>query len=332
MNEIERCVRTACLWEATARKAGNVHPLAEFDDLKYADFVRSGEAIAPVLDAYRIEPLGITILEAIRATRAVVKTNTNLGIVLLLAPLSKVERFSAQPLAQPPHPGPLPRSGGEGERRVPSLSPASGERAGVRGSSCDLARTETLQALIDATTIADAKHVYEAIRLAVPGGMGRVENQDVAAEPTQTLKEVMSLAADRDTIARQYSNNFSDVFGEGVGALLDGCERFGNVEAAILTCQIHWLARHPDSLIVRKRGMDDALTVQHMARTIEHAGGLATAEGMRLYADLDRWLRAEGHARNPGTTADLITACLFVALREHRMNEEMPFEFRELNP
>src|SRR5688572_21198196 len=137
MSEIERCVRTACLWEATARKAGNVHPFAEFDDLKYADFVRSGEAIAPVLDAYHEQPLGITILEAIRATRAVVNTNTNLGIVLLLAPLSKVERFSAQSLAQPPHPGPLPRSGGEGERRVSSRVPASGERVGVRGSSLD---------------------------------------------------------------------------------------------------------------------------------------------------------------------------------------------------
>src|SRR5258708_15621565 len=89
MSEIPRCVRTACLWEATARKAGNVHPTAEFADLKYADFVRSGEAIAPVLDELREQPIGITVLEAIRATRRAVSTNTNLGIVLLLTPLSK---------------------------------------------------------------------------------------------------------------------------------------------------------------------------------------------------------------------------------------------------
>ena len=33
-------------------------------------------------------------------------------------------------------------------------------------------------------------------------------------------------------------------------------------------------------------------------------------------AELDAWLRAEGNRRNPGTTADLVTACLFIALRE----------------
>jgi triphosphoribosyl-dephospho-CoA synthase len=282
MSEIAHCVRTACLWEARARKAGNVHPFAEFHDLKYADFVRSGEAIAPVLEACRDEPLGITILEAIRATRTVVNTNTNLGIVLLLAPLSKVQA------------------------------------------------PNTLQALIDASTIADAKHVYEGIRLAVPGGLGRVDEQDVAAEPTQTLKEVMVLAANRDLVARQYANGFSEVLNEGVPALLDGWERFKSVEAAILACQIHWLARHPDSLMVRKRGPGKARRVQTKAQAILGAGGLATSEGLQLYLNLDRRLRAEAHSRNPGTTADLITACLFVALREHRMNVEMPFEFSEL--
>lgn len=282
MSEIARCVRTACLWEARARKAGNVHPTAAFDDLTYDDFVRSGEAIAPILEAYRDQPLGITILEAIRATRAAVATNTNLGIVLLLAPLTK-----------------------------------SHLRCSV-------------QELLTATTLADAEQVYEAIRLAVPGGMGRVENQDIAARPTLTLKEAMALAADRDMIARQYANGFSEVFDEGVPALRAGWRRFGSVEAAILTCQIHWLARYPDSLIARKLGLPEAQLVQARALAIERTGGLTTREGRRRYTEIDRWLRADGHSRNPGTTADLIAACLYVALREHNMNEEMPFEFREL--
>ena len=298
MSEIAHCVRTACLWEATARKAGNVHPFAEFRDLKYADFMRSGEAIAPVLEALRDKPLGITILEAIRATRVVVNTNTNLGIVLLLVPLTKIAL-----------------------RQSPSASEGAVPLAGARA----------LTAILGATTIADAKHVYEAIRLAVPGGMGEVKNQDVADVPTMTLREVMFLAADRDLIARQYANCFAEVLDEGVPALLNGWEQFQSVEAAILTCQIDWLARHPDSLIVRKRGLAEAQEVQESARRIVQAGGLATARGRGLFTDFDRWLRADGHTRNPGTTADLVTACLFVALREHRMNEDMPFEFRELN-
>ena len=36
----------------------------------------------------------------------------------------------------------------------------------------------------------------------------------------------------------------------------------------------------------------------------------------RELARFDRWLRADGHRRNPGTTADLIAACLFVCLRD----------------
>src|SRR5437763_1450426 len=77
----------ACVWEATARKAGNVHRYRDFDDTSYVDFLASAAAIAPVLAA-RDRPVGETVLACVRATGAVVRTNTNLGIVLLLAPLA----------------------------------------------------------------------------------------------------------------------------------------------------------------------------------------------------------------------------------------------------
>src|ERR1700723_2922340 len=80
------CAQLACIFEATARKAGNVHRFRDFDDLGYVDFLTSAAAIGPVFDDIR-GSLGKTILQAVKATRAVVATNTNLGIVLLLAPL-----------------------------------------------------------------------------------------------------------------------------------------------------------------------------------------------------------------------------------------------------
>jgi ribosomal protein S6--L-glutamate ligase len=80
----------ASVWEATARKAGNVHRDRDFADVTYADFVASAAAAAPELGRAADRPLGETIHAAIRATRTVVRTNTNLGIVLLLAPLAKV--------------------------------------------------------------------------------------------------------------------------------------------------------------------------------------------------------------------------------------------------
>lgn len=280
MTDVATAARTACVWEATARKAGNVHPLARFADLMYDDFVRSAGAIAPVLQRMVDRRLGLTVLEAIRATRDVVSTNTNLGIVLLLAPLSKCRPDDIQ---------------------------------------------EQVRSILGATTVEDAKHVYEAIRLAVPGGLGKVEDQDVTAEPTLTLREVMALAADRDLVARQYATAFDEVLHEGVPALIEGWERFGRVEAAILACQLRWLTRFADSLVVRKLGRAAADEVKYRAAGID----LAMPEGRRRYDEFDAWLRADGHARNPGTTADLVTACLFVALRGGRMTTDMPFTWEE---
>src|SRR6266566_2508619 len=82
------CAQLACIWEVTARKPGNVHRYRDFEDAGYLDFVTSAAAIAPVLDAAAGRPVGETILDAVRATRQVARTNTNLGIILLLAPLA----------------------------------------------------------------------------------------------------------------------------------------------------------------------------------------------------------------------------------------------------
>ncbi len=88
---VARSVLTACLWEVTSRKAGNVNRFTDFEGLTYLDFVLSAAAMAPALDGDLNKPLGITVLNAIRATREVVRTNTNLGMTLLLAPLTKCE-------------------------------------------------------------------------------------------------------------------------------------------------------------------------------------------------------------------------------------------------
>ncbi len=260
------CVQLACLWEVTARKPGNVHRFRDFADTHYLDFLMSAAAIAPVLDLAPQCRVGATILQAIQATRRVVTTNTNLGMVLLLAPLATVP------------PGEDLRSG--------------------------------IVRVLDDLDIRDAQQTYEAIRLAVPGGLGRAADQDVAAEPTQTLREVMALAADRDSVARQYASGFREVLDDGVPALVDGLQRTGTLEGAVICCHLSWMARHPDSLIVRKRGLVEAQEAGRRARRV-----LETWHGeMTELAEFDAWLRVAGHARNPGTSADLVTACLFAAL------------------
>jgi len=124
----------------------------------------------------------------------------------------------------------------------------------------------------------------------------------------------MALAAERDLVARQYARGFREVFDEGLPALLRAARAGAGTERAIIACQLHLLARHPDSLIARKRGLDEALEASRRASQV-----CGWEQGLGDWSELetfDAWLRQGGHARNPGTTADLVAACLFAALRE----------------
>jgi triphosphoribosyl-dephospho-CoA synthase len=153
----------------------------------------------------------------------------------------------------------------------------------------------------------------------MPGGLGEVAVQDIRAEPTQTLRQVMALAAERDLVARQYADGFGEIFDDGVPALARGLERIGSLEGAIVSCHLHLMASYPDSLIARKRGPVEAEESARRARLVLDTGWPHTSASRAALADLDAWLRAANRGRNPGTTADLVAACLFVALRTGRI-------------
>lgn len=266
---LEHRIRQACLLEAFAPKAGNVHPAAAFEDLCHDDFVRSAEVAAPHLAQARDIGVGRAVLHAVTATQSAVTTNTNLGICLLIAPLA----------AAPP----------------------------------DDDWRQAVHRVLEQTTRQDAALVYEAIRIAKPGGLGTVDKQDVAAAPTQSLLEVMRLAADRDGVARQYAADFADVH-RGVQILKQWRDR--RLPTAVVGLQLSLLAETPDTLIARKCGAALADEASRRAAAVLDAGWPDAPRGRSAFRNYDQWLRADGHRRNPGTTADLIAAILFVALRE----------------
>jgi len=269
---LEDMVRAACVLEVRARKAGNVHPFRDFSNLTYGDFVVSADAIAPILARASKAGVGRTILDAVAATNERVGRNTNLGIVLLLAPLASVP-------------------------------------AGVR-------LTDGIGAVLGRLTRDDADLAYRAIRLAQPGGLGVVDEEDVTRPPTGTLLEVMRLAAGRDLIARQYAENFALVLEFGL-PYLSRVEDFPRYwEPAIVGLQLELLARHPDSLIVRKCGPEIAAEASGRAEAVLNAAQPGTRRAQNALHEFDRWLRVEGNRRNPGTTADLIAAVLFAAFRD----------------
>ena len=269
--DLTTAVRLSCLLEASARKAGNVHPEAHFEHLTYNDFVRSGQVVAPILSQAAVRGVGPTILDAVHATRSVCEHNTNLGIVLLLAPLAAVP--------------------------VNCLT------------------TDGIANVLNNLTRADSDAVYEAICVAAPRGLGDAEAEDVSASPTGNLVEVMTLAADRDLIAAQYATGFSLVIESA--SRLQALNLFPDRwESAILQLQLEVMSRHPDTDIGRKCGLAEAVESAARAGEVLDAGFPANTNGQQRFTAFDAWLREHGSLRNPGTTADLITASLFVAIRE----------------
>ena len=112
------------------------------------------------------------------------------------------------------------------------------------------------------------------------------------------------------------SSNGRDVLGLALPCLAGSIAEGQGLETAIIKAHLTVLSRLPDSLIARKRGSKEAAEASRRASDVIAAGWPGRREGIRLFDAIDRWLRAEGHARNPGTTADLVTAALFVGLRE----------------
>ncbi len=282
---IGACATLACLWEATAAKPGNVTRAADFAGLTYVDFLVSAAVIGPCLDHALEKRVGQTVLAAVRATQTAVGTNTNLGTILLLAPLAAVS--AGQPLAL------------------------------------------GLKKVLDQLDETDTGAVYEAIRLARPGGLGQVEQADVreSAPPVLKLVEAMQLAAERDGVACQYVNGFAQVFAtaERLLAAAAGGLPLGE---AIVHAFLQLLGELPDSLIARKCGPERARAVTlRAARVVDH---LEPGEDAYRQAvgELDFYLRSDGHRLNPGTSADIVAAALFVLLREQRLDWPVRF-YRE---
>ncbi|MFM8892301.1 MAG: triphosphoribosyl-dephospho-CoA synthase, partial [Planctomycetia bacterium] len=164
-------------------------------------------------------------------------------------------------------------------------------------------------------TATDAADVWQAIGIASPGGMGSAARHDLAGPPPDDLLEAMRLAAPRDAIARLWAEGYQPLVD---GLVTDLESRLGDgtpVPEAIVTAVLRQLAREPDSLIARRHGSDTAAEVSRRAAHVL-AGSLPIDR-------FDRFLRAPRRL-NPGTTADLTAAALYILLREGRLAADLP--------
>lgn len=250
---VRRAFVEACHAELRALKPGNVHDHAPGHRMTVADFEASAEAAAPWIAAAG-RPVGERVRGAMAATFDAVGQNTNLGILLLAAPLAVA----------------FESLGG----------PASPDALRAR-----------LGAVVDATTVADAAAVYAAIRIANPGGLGSAGAEDVSDTPTVTLKAAMALAADRDRIARQYVTTFADVFELGLPAHRRATLTQREPARVATTVFFAFAAAFPDTHVVRKYGPQVADALQ--AQFAERSAFAADADLDRL-REFDRELKDRG--------------------------------------
>jgi triphosphoribosyl-dephospho-CoA synthase len=268
---IQDCIIWACEQEVSAPKPGNVNRIRGGHNMQVNDFIKSAHSIAPALTvAY--SSVGLRILNAIQATQAVVDCNTNLGIVLLFAPVClAIERCS----------------------------------------HFDELQNE-LGLVLKELSIQDAEDCYQAIRLAHAGGLGKVDNQDINDTPTITLLQAMSDAKNRDSIAAQYLNNYCDIFQLGLPKLTDAIICGETVEWATTFAYLCLLSNIPDTLIGRKQGKVTAKIVSNKARSfINKTNKSNELKYYSAELDLwDKELKRD--AINPGTTADLTATTLLL--------------------
>jgi triphosphoribosyl-dephospho-CoA synthase len=287
--QIAQLAQIACILEACAPKPGNVNRTHDFSDTSLEDFLLSAAAIGPAFENAAQTGIGETVFHATVETRRWVKTNTNLGLILLLAPLVKT---------------------------CITIAEIHDAEASVKMNSKNI--RQCLSATLNSLTIEDARHAYAAIRLAQPGGLGRVSQADITHEPDITLLQAMELAQDRDAVAREYATGYAITYETGLPALNDALGREGDCSKAIVQTFLTILKHVPDTLIARKRGFDVANRVSQQARDILNLGGVYTPKGQAALAEMDRLLRDETHTLNPGATADLAAAAIFLSLIEKR--------------
>jgi triphosphoribosyl-dephospho-CoA synthase len=270
---VAAAAQLACVLEVGADKPGNITPRHDFADTSYEDMLRSAIALGPEVGRAAERGVGETVLAAVRATRRVAGSNTNLGIALLLAPLARAALLG----------GPL---------------------------------RERVEEVLAALDLDDARAAYAAIREAGAGGLDEPVEHDVRDEPDVGLREAMAAAAERDAVAAEYASGYAVTFGLGLPALTRALDDGLRPRDAIVQAYLELLAALPDTLVARKRGRRAAEEVSAGAARVLAAGGVRAGAGRAAVAAFDASLRRDGNALNPGTTADLVTAVLFVALLE----------------
>ena len=275
-DRLKKAYEDACEVELQAFKPGNVSVYSDGHDMTVEDFRISAKVSSDPITNPDFS-LGEKIYYAVKATRKAVGCNTNLGIILLCAPM--LQAMSIKKEHQP--------------------------------------FRQVLASVLENTTIEDADWAFKAISLASPGGLGDSEDQDIHEKPDVTLTQAMAIAGDKDRIALQYVTNYKDVLDFAVLRYNTAVDCWGDADWATVAVFAGLLRQFPDSHIERKYGKKHTgMVTEKMALLDDELSKTDKPELLeKLLYSIDQEFKSAGV--NPGTTADMTVATvLFVYLNQ----------------
>ena len=264
-------VQDSFITEINALKPGNISRHADGHGMTANDFLLSADLVTPILCDTRLS-IGQRILESVKITSTQVGMNTNLGMILLFTPLIiSAENNSSRSIA---------------------------------------AMQYELRGILSAVDKSDSFLIFQAIRVANPGGLGQSSKYDVRTHPDCILLDAMAEASERDTIARQYISGFNDIFKTGLPVIKDFTARWNSVEWAAVACYLTFLSAMPDSHIARKFGTGIAEQILKKATVIteQFLKKNSPENAVDALLEFDRDLKER--RINPGTSADMTAASI----------------------
>ncbi|WP_459201758.1 triphosphoribosyl-dephospho-CoA synthase [Methanococcus sp. CF] len=285
--DIMKASQIACCFEVGSFKPGNVHKNRDYDDIKYHHFISSGIAFGDVIYEACLEKnnIGNFIKKGVIESKKWSPTNANLGIIMLHMPIaiaaSNLDKFSESGL-----------------------------------------KKET-EKIIKNTTVQDAIDVYAAIEIAL-AFVNAPENgpdlkskdaKDELIEKNLTLYDVFKISSTWDSISNEWTENFKISY-KGYNLINEYYETYNNINIAVTKTFINLLSNYPDTLIARKKGIDDSKMVSEKAKEV------LNNFNEKSVLEFDKFLSKDGNKLNPGTTADLIASSLLIFLLDRISNEK----------
>lgn len=293
IKDIARAAQLASILEVSGYpKPGNVHRTSDLDEMTFEQFLASSVAIGPTLleaaeKGFRagkgeIDAASIGVGKAIKS--AIEETmrwqrdgNTNLGTVILLFPLAAAAGMT---LAK------------EGKINMKKLR-------------------RNLSGVLRSVTFEDALNFYDAILIAKPAGLGKIDWLDVNDKDSKrrikeeliSLYKIMKMSSKWDNVCKEWVTDMQITFEFGHPLMKKLYRKTKNLNKTTVQTFLEILSKYPDTLVQRIHGKKIAEKVSEKARTIIKSGGMLTTKGRKLVARFDRELKEKDI--NPGTAADL---------------------------